>query len=126
MSQNTRRVCLRSDTNRRQSMDRLGDDLCQHLLSFLSLEDRFRCECVSKQWQRVVYKTQTELTINKQLNRKLIAKSFKLMLRKCRNIAKIKFTENERFRTKDFIFKSIIKHCNQLNAICIEIPIDKS
>ncbi|CAG2163990.1 unnamed protein product [Oppiella nova] len=29
--------------------DRFGDDLCQHLLSFLSLEDRFRCECVSKQ-----------------------------------------------------------------------------
>ncbi|CAG2108735.1 unnamed protein product [Medioppia subpectinata] len=34
------------------SMDRFGDDLCQLLLSYLSLEDRFRLELVSKQFQR--------------------------------------------------------------------------
>ncbi|CAG2108431.1 unnamed protein product [Medioppia subpectinata] len=47
-----KRVGLRSDANRRQSMDRFGDDLCQLLLSYLPIKERFRYEEVSKQWQR--------------------------------------------------------------------------
>ncbi|CAG2166439.1 unnamed protein product [Oppiella nova] len=39
----------------KDSLDRFGDDLCQHLLSYLSFEDRFTYECLSKQWQRVGY-----------------------------------------------------------------------
>jgi len=45
----------------KDSFDRFGDDLCQLLLSYLSLKDRFRYECLSKQWQRVIYRTQTAL-----------------------------------------------------------------
>ncbi|CAG2103496.1 unnamed protein product, partial [Medioppia subpectinata] len=48
-----------NDDNRQQiqiyaknSMDRFGDDLYGLILSHLSLGDRFRCECVSKQFQR--------------------------------------------------------------------------
>ncbi|CAG2174058.1 unnamed protein product, partial [Oppiella nova] len=36
----------------KDSFDRFGGDLCEVLLSCLSLEDRFRCECLSKQCQR--------------------------------------------------------------------------
>ena len=61
LSSKTRAMYLRSDDNWRQSFDRFGDDLCQYLLSFLSFEDTFRCECVSKQWQRLVFNTITEL-----------------------------------------------------------------
>ncbi|CAG2103002.1 unnamed protein product [Medioppia subpectinata] len=39
----------------KNSMDRFGDDLCELLLSYLSFEDRFRCECVSKQFQRTIF-----------------------------------------------------------------------
>ncbi|CAG2170348.1 unnamed protein product [Oppiella nova] len=39
----------------KDSLDRFGDDLCEILLSYLSFEGRFRYECLSKQWQRVVY-----------------------------------------------------------------------
>ncbi|CAG2115013.1 unnamed protein product [Medioppia subpectinata] len=45
--------------------DRFGDDLSEVLLSYLSFEDRFRCESVSKQIQRVIFKTQTKLNIRK-------------------------------------------------------------
>src|SRR5882757_7873233 len=48
----------------RQSYDRFGDDLCEVLLSYMSLEDRFRYECLSKQWQSLVYKTQTDLIVD--------------------------------------------------------------
>ncbi|CAG2107734.1 unnamed protein product [Medioppia subpectinata] len=37
----------------KDSFDRFGDDLCEELLSFLTFEDRFRCECLSKQWRRL-------------------------------------------------------------------------
>ncbi|CAG2118393.1 unnamed protein product, partial [Medioppia subpectinata] len=61
-------VCMnamlrRCDTEMRQSMDRFCDDLCQLVLSYLSLEERFRYEEVSKQWQRVIYETQTNRTL---------------------------------------------------------------
>ncbi|CAG2175385.1 unnamed protein product, partial [Oppiella nova] len=42
----------------RDSLDRYGDDLCEEILSYLSLEDCFRVECLSKQWQRLVFKRQ--------------------------------------------------------------------
>src|ERR1700742_1950685 len=38
--------------------DRICDDLCEVLLSGLSLEDKIRHECVSKQFQRCVYRRQ--------------------------------------------------------------------
>ncbi|CAG2164705.1 unnamed protein product, partial [Oppiella nova] len=103
----------------KDSLDRLGDDLCQHLLSFLSLEDRFRCECVSKQWQRVVYETQTELTIDPQLMGSTISEeSFETLLQKCENITRIEFLcFND---LNDTIIDSIAKHCHHLNAIYIE------
>ncbi|CAG2176660.1 unnamed protein product [Oppiella nova] len=59
----------------KDSLDRFSDDLCQHLLSYLSLEDRFRCECVSKQWQRVIYETIDEIIINDNLLDKMKTKN---------------------------------------------------
>ncbi|CAG2108186.1 unnamed protein product [Medioppia subpectinata] len=53
----------------KNSMDRFGDDLCQLLLSYLLLEDRFRCECVSKQIQRTVFESVVDITLNEKLIR---------------------------------------------------------
>ncbi|CAG2165056.1 unnamed protein product [Oppiella nova] len=53
---------IRPQVRGKDSLDRFGDDLCRLLLSYLPLEDRFRYECVSKQWQRLIYETQTELS----------------------------------------------------------------
>jgi len=41
--------------DRRQSMDRLNDDCVGLVLSYLSLQDKFRLECVSKQWKRKMF-----------------------------------------------------------------------
>ncbi|CAG2100924.1 unnamed protein product [Medioppia subpectinata] len=51
----------------KNSMDRFGDDLCGLLLSYLTFEDRFRYECVSKQFQRTVFKSVVDISINDQL-----------------------------------------------------------
>ncbi|CAG2180368.1 unnamed protein product, partial [Oppiella nova] len=58
----------------KDSLDRFGDDLCEHILSYLTLDDRFRCECMSKQWQRLVYTTVCHITINEELTAKMRGK----------------------------------------------------
>jgi hypothetical protein len=47
----------------KDSFDRFGDDLCELLLSYLTIEHKFGFECVSKQWQRLVYNKQLKLNI---------------------------------------------------------------
>ena len=55
----------KGDNYRRDSFsDRFCDDLCEDILQYLSLEDKLRIECVSKQFQRTVLKRQYELFIN--------------------------------------------------------------
>src|ERR1700727_1481575 len=91
----------------KDSFDRFGDDLCEVLLSYLSFSHRFRYECLSKQWQRFVFNTQTELYIN--LN------YCKIILKKCPNIQHIYLDS----RIDNSKFSLIIKHCNHLNTIYI-------
>ncbi|CAG2173256.1 unnamed protein product [Oppiella nova] len=130
MSRNrTTRTRLRSDTTLCQvfggkdSLDRFGDDLCEVLLSFLSLEDRFRCECVSKQWQRVVYETQTDLIISgcdiDPIPANISHKRFELILKKCANITRIECTAYGYVLT-DSMVNSIVKHCRHLNAFLMD------
>jgi hypothetical protein len=47
------------------SFERFGDDLCKLLLSYLSISDKIRFECVSKQWQRLVFNKQQKLIIKR-------------------------------------------------------------
>ncbi|CAG2101957.1 unnamed protein product [Medioppia subpectinata] len=51
----------------KNSFDRYGDDLCQLLLSYLTFEDRFRCECVSKQFKRTVFASVIDIQISDRL-----------------------------------------------------------
>ena len=103
----------------KDSFDRFGDDLCQYLLSFLSFCDTFRCECVSKQFKRLVFNTLTEL--NREIISDIFDKywcdltAFELILKKCPNIQYI----NLNYRINNSMFSLIIKHCNHLNAIYI-------
>ncbi len=55
-----------------KTFHRFGDDLCQLLLSYLTIEHKFVSECVSKQWQRLVYNKQLKLNICHQIYNKNI------------------------------------------------------
>ncbi|CAG2112549.1 unnamed protein product [Medioppia subpectinata] len=75
----------------KDSMDRFGDDLCALLLFFLSLEDRFRCECVSKQFQRTVFESVVDITLCNQIINKIMGTLIDTQLlatiaKKCPNI----------------------------------------
>ena len=51
------------DSNGRQfssdSFERFGDDLCELILSYLSLHHKYIFQCVSKQWRRLVFNKQS-------------------------------------------------------------------
>jgi hypothetical protein len=44
--------------------DRICDDLCEVLLSYLSFKDKIRFECISKQFQRCLYIKQNNIEVN--------------------------------------------------------------
>ncbi|CAG2101381.1 unnamed protein product [Medioppia subpectinata] len=56
----------------KNSMDRFGDDLCELLLSYLSFEDRFQCESVSKQFRRTVFGSVVDIEINDRFMRQIL------------------------------------------------------
>ncbi|CAG2166139.1 unnamed protein product [Oppiella nova] len=91
--------CANMSTNRTQeeyypkdSLDRFGDDLCGLLLSYLSFEDCFRFECLSKQWQRLVFKNVDTIILSEKQLMLLPIRSLRLLslvVRKCTNITSI-------------------------------------
>jgi hypothetical protein len=51
----------------RDSFDRFGDDLCELILSYLTLNDCLEYQCVNKQWKRLVFNKQMKLIIDNEL-----------------------------------------------------------
>jgi hypothetical protein len=45
------------------SFHRFGDDLCELLLSYVTISDKIALECVSKQWQRLIFNKQKSVSI---------------------------------------------------------------
>ena len=136
----------KEDNYRRDSFcDRFCDDLSEVILQYLSLEDKLRLQCVSKQFQRTVFKRQYDLFIHmsdpeiSELNLYGIRSnlnirrdyyyfkvqsldSFKALLKKCPNITSIELDgqdltyTNHNYSDKiNEVFQLIIENCNNLN-----------
>ena len=148
LKSDSQKVRSKEDNYRRDSFeDRFCDDLCEEILQYLSLEDKLRLRCVSKQFQRTVFQRQYELFINimdpedhkyylrnkylrtrKDLNYYYIEdqslKSFKALLKKCPNITSIELDGQHsvvRQYNSDYfneVFRLIIiENCNNLSEI---------
>ncbi len=65
--------------NRRQAFDcRICDDLCEVLLKYFSFEDKIKFECISKQFQRLIFNKQYFIHIKNSIN----LKAFESLLKK--------------------------------------------
>ena len=151
----SKHFCLRSDSENRQSFsdsqsshslnerkednyrrdsfdDRFCDDLCEEILQYLSLEDKLRLQCVSKQFQRTVFQRQYELRIEVRGQKKYLINrirsddnlievqslgSIKAVLKKCPNITSIFLDGMEYHYEVNEVFRIIIENCNNLNEI---------
>ena len=124
-----KRMCLRSDSQNRDSFDeRICDDLSEVILQFLPLKDKLRLECVSKQFSRTVFIKQreidskSELFLNNDFSLKSVVKQlkiFELIVKKFQNINKIEFSSrflkfDENTDHYNEAIDILIKNCNNL------------
>lgn len=127
----------------KQSFDRFGDDLSELIFTYLTFEEKFRFECLSKQWQRLVYNKQTVLIVKENdqsfdnLFQLLFVKNvwcktidtnaLKTVLKKCPNIHKINFINSfNRNHLSDIsidgsVLDVIIECCSRLDFFGLNI-----
>ena len=65
-------MCLRSDS----FDERFCDDLCEEVLQYLPLKDKLRLECISKQFQKTVFKKQNKVILEVELKESLYQRCF--------------------------------------------------
>ena len=53
-----------------ESFDRFGDDLSELLLSYIKYEDKIKLQCVSKQWNSLIFNKQSVLRVDAQYKNK--------------------------------------------------------
>ena len=129
MSSN-KRMCLKSPTEMRQSFDeRICDDLCEDILKYLPIEDRFRLRAVSKQFQRTIEATQQVLPLifncHSDTENKLLAYC-QILFKKCSKINRVtinglptwlagfRYVESNIVKYYYDLVKIIIENCNNL------------
>jgi hypothetical protein len=97
--------------SRQSFSDRICDDLCELIVSYLSFEDKIRFECVSKQFQRLVYNKQNVLLImNSSYDRNNL---FKLMKKRDN------YSNDKQLLINKIAFETVLKKCKFINQIII-------
>ncbi|CAG2174818.1 unnamed protein product, partial [Oppiella nova] len=108
----------------KDSFDRFGDDLCEEILSYLSLKDGFRYECLSKQWRRSIHQKRHNLVINTWLIDNMDhyidvelmdSQTFELVLKKLPNITRIEITVKS--SATERVFEVLMKSYKHLKTI---------
>ena len=108
----------KEDNYRRDSFcDRFCDDLCPEILQYLSLKDKLRMQCVSKQFQRTVFQRHYELYINtSKIDHKSYLKYKRLYFIRREN--KYYYIED---KSSDS-FKALLKKCPNITSIELDGP----
>ena len=136
----SKELCLRSDSQNRQSFsdrqnnhslnerkednykrdsfdDRFCDDLSEVILQYLSLEDKLRLECVSKQFQRTVFQRQYELYISRHLSPEVHKHYLKNRhLFPIRSVLNYYYIEDQSLHS----FKALLKKCPNITSIQLD------
>lgn len=121
----------------RDSFDRISDYLCEEILSHLAPDHKIKLECVSKQFQRTIFRRQRRLVVapggnewsrvkNAILKRfvgdynvkhKIDAKRFNHLLSKFRHIEDIVINYNIDTENMDELFASMMEHCIRIRRL---------
>ena len=112
----------------KNSFDRLGDDLTELILQYLTFEDKVRLECVSKQWKNaMVYAFRKQYVIELDCNitskdnlSQLIIEDEELnkealisVLKKCPNITDVKI----KIRVNGEMLSLIGRYCPNIKSL---------
>ncbi|XP_054155977.1 uncharacterized protein LOC128954423 [Oppia nitens] len=118
-------------TTPKDSFDRFGDDLCQLLLTNLSIDDKLRLQSVSKQWLALIFNTETDLVFCRKLLDRMsldsirdyyqTIKLFQVIVRKCPNITAVIISE---VSLLDRFLDLLMIYCHRLRHICLKLDYD--
>ena len=97
---------------RKDSMDRLGDDLTEEVIQYLTFSDKVRLECVSKQWMRYILQKQSVIKI-KVLSSKSYVNAFELFVKKIPNIKKVILLGD----VSRLLFRVIGRYCPNIKSL---------
>ena len=106
----------------KDSMLRFGDDLTELILSYLTLEDKIRLECVSKQWQRLVFNKQFEFGMNfiqamkDKRSHWTMKQMLESLLKKCPNIMKAELITTFSMK-KSEVLPLIGRYCPRIKSL---------
>ena len=112
------------------SMLRFGDDLTEEVLQYMRFKDKIRLECVSKQWQRLIYNKQYVIEIYgsydlkndslKKLYQKIRKHFYSInriallsVLKKCPNIKKVYLGEG----VNNLVLSLIGRYCSHIKTL---------
>jgi len=117
----------------KDSFDRFNEYLLEVILSYLPIKQKFKYQCLSKQWQRLVFNKEKLILLYEMdyyfannlckdliLNQRLVLNRFETILKKCQNITTIKMyfdVHNECTDNMNDVFELIIKYCNRLKQM---------
>ena len=102
------------------SMDRLGDDLCQHILSYLTFEDKHRLKCVSKQWEYLINIQQNQMDLYHSRNRYHRRHYDDYSRRNCQPFVFTNNTDDDCNRLKNLVTKCPNIRTITLGNVCID------
>ena len=90
-------------------MDRLGDDLTELILQYLTFKDKVCLECVSKQWRRLVFNKQFVIEIDNEDSKN----SIKRIL-------------DERYELNEQYWESVLKKCPNIIKVDLCVTVNNS
>ena len=97
----------------RDSMEKFGDDLTEEVLQYLCFGDKLKFECLSKQWQRLVFNKEMEIdTINIRLS---VRKDF-IELKN----SFIQIFQTEKYRLERNHLISVVKKCPNISRVRLQ------
>ena len=101
----------------RESFDqRIGNDLCEVIVSYLTLKDRLRLECVSKQFKDCVFKRKNQIIINNEFA--AYVKQLDGIFKKCKSFKYIKIVVDIRLKYfLNIIIEILIAYCTSIYKI---------
>ena len=124
------RIIADEEKSLKTSFDRFGDDLSELIVSYLTIEDKFRFQCLSKQWRRLVFnKTYVlKISMNNKLfveksgyDYKLKTKSFEKCLQKLWALVDIDIDFN--VITDGEVLRIIAENCHHLRRLSIDLSL---
>ena len=117
----------------KDSMERMGDDLTEVIVSYLTFADRVRLECMSRQWRSFIYRKQFDLEIKGRLEdidtlNQLVLEisvftniidviALSSLLKKCPNIRRVTIYRINDLMISGTEFDLIGQHCPHLKTL---------